>query len=276
MNTEAQQLLSRAQARGAARAARSPRPDYQAVKPIFARQVESHLLERIERAATAGPGAENVECITTSDRTLYVRRAPANTTLFAIACNFQPRYCSITLCGEVFEHAAPPIDRERKPSYRVETHATHYDLPTPQLVFGVLRYDEDQRLQGMLDMITSAVARAETPPDGAPALLITATELAAALAPARRALAGDSNDAEHDALYELAGTVEGWLDLAAEGTPTTGHVSDSRVLTATRLGELLLDTAERHGVEAAGRQAFIGALARSDLAGLVRGLVAQT
>jgi hypothetical protein len=38
MNTEAQQLLSRAQARGAARAARSPRPDYQAVKPIFARQ----------------------------------------------------------------------------------------------------------------------------------------------------------------------------------------------------------------------------------------------
>ncbi len=38
MNTDAQQLLARAHARGAARAARSPRPDYRAVKPLFAHQ----------------------------------------------------------------------------------------------------------------------------------------------------------------------------------------------------------------------------------------------
>ena len=237
------------------------------------KSAESHLLERLERAATDGPGAENVECISAHDRTVYVRRAPANTMLFAIVCDFQSRYCSITLCGEVFEQAAPPLEGERGPSYRVETHATHHDLPTPQLVFGVLRYDDDQRIQGMLDMIASAVARAETPIDGTPALLITASELTAALAIARRALAGDSNDAEHDALYELAETIDGWLDLAAEGSRTTVDVSDSRVLASTRIGELLLDAAERHGVQADARQAFIRALAQSDLDELARQLI---
>ncbi len=236
---------------------------------------ESHLLERIERAATDGPGAENVECITAPDRTVYVRRAPANATLFAIACSFQPRYCSITLCGEGFEHAKPPIDGERGPSYRVETHATQHHLPTPQLVFGVLRYDDDQRIQGMLNMIASAVAIVETPIDATPALLIRASELAAALTIARHALDGESNDAEHDALYELAETIDGWLDLAVEGSRTTVHFNDSRVLTATRIGELLLDAAERHGMQADARQAFTRALGQSDLGDLARRLIAH-
>jgi len=38
MNTDAQQLLARAHTRGAVRAARSPRPDHQAAKPLFTRQ----------------------------------------------------------------------------------------------------------------------------------------------------------------------------------------------------------------------------------------------
>ena len=41
--------------------------------------------------------------------------------------------------------------------------------------------------------------------------------LHAALGEARQALAGDSNDAEHDALYGLAGTVAAFLGEKAEG-----------------------------------------------------------
>jgi hypothetical protein len=236
---------------------------------------ESQLLDRIERAATAGPGAENVECLITH-HTVYVRRGSDHTTLFAIACNFQPRHCSIRLCGEVFERAAPPIPGERGPSYRVETVAIDHELPTPQLLFGVLRYDEDAHIQGMLDMIASAVALAVTPLDGTPSLLIGAAEIAAALASAQRALDGESNDAEHDALYELAETLDGWLSLAVDGTRTATAVSDSLTIAATRVGELLLEAAERHGLDPITRQAFIGALAASDLDTLVRRLIEHT
>jgi hypothetical protein len=243
------------------------------------KSAETHLLERIEHAATAGPGAESVECLITHDfsntGTVYVRHASENTTLFAIAFNFQANYCTITLCGEVFEQAAPPVQGDRGPSYRVETVATHRDLPKPQLVFGVLRFSEDERIEGMLDMIAAAVALtlAQAPIDTAPSLLITASEIAAALDGARRALEGTSNDAEHDALYELAETLDGWLSPASAGTRVTSAVSNSRVVAATQIGELLLDAAERHGVNAAAPQAFVRALARSDLDGLARSLV---
>jgi hypothetical protein len=241
---------------------------------------ESHVLERIERATTAGPGAENVECVITHEfsniGTVYVRRAPENTTLLAIAFDFQARYCSITLCGEVFEHATPPIRGECGSSYRVEKVAKQRGLPHPQLVFGVLRYDEDQRIQGMLDLIASAAAVAEPPSDSIPSLLIGVSEIAAAVAPARRALASDSNDAEHDALHELAETLDGWLSLAAKGARPATTVSDPRLIAAMRLGELLLDAAERRGASAAERQAFIRSFAASDLDGLARRLIEHT
>jgi hypothetical protein len=231
------------------------------------------MLEQIERAATSGAGPENVECVIAHDFSnmgvVYIRSFPEDQSLFAIAFDFQPRHCEITLCGEVFEDVPSLLQGESRPSFRVQKSGTQRSLPGPQLVFGVLCYNDDARVQRMLGLVASAAdALADAPANPRSSLLLRTSEIRDALAPARRALDGESNDGEHDALYGLAETLGGWLDLAVH--PGRCAASDSRMAASARIGELLLDAAERNSVTATTRDTFIAALAASDLDGFVR------